>query len=172
MPISYSSPSHSSDPSTEIKPLPPSPTTPIYNNPIQSCSDPVQCHRDKYIDCPVHDIRLQHKNAKNKRRRERRIAFHLECKCTFLYSKACGHGFTHRGTHHCISSRDWDLHMEGPQSPIHETIIHRGQFSRTVIPHPDPGKPQPPKRARLTQMLDPDRDTYYSDYSDWEFILD
>nr|QHU79556.1 transactivator protein [Opuntia virus 1] len=140
MPISYSSPSHSSDPSSEIKPLPQTPTTPV-DKPITTCPDPLQCTRDKHIGCPIHDQHLIHKNAKKRKRRPRRLAFHLECKCTFLYSKDCGHGFSHRGTHHCISSRDWDLHMEGSQSPLLQTVIHRGQYSRTVIHHPDPGKP-------------------------------
>nr|QHU79490.1 transactivator protein [Opuntia virus 1] len=172
MPISYSSPSHSSDPSTEIQPTQKSPSTPTDKPITPQCPNPQQCHLDKYIGCPIHDEYLIHRNAKKRRRRERRIAFHLECKCTFLHSKTCGHGFTHRGTHHCISGRDWDLHLEGPQSPIHETIIHRGQYSRTVVPHPDPGKPQPPKRARLTQILDPDGDTDQFEDSDWEFILE
>nr|QHU79220.1 transactivator protein [Opuntia virus 1] len=169
MPISYSSPSHSSDPSDEIKPHNSITTTPIYDNPIKACTDPQQCTRDKHIDCPVHEIKKIHQKRK---RRQRRIAFHLECGCTFLYSKTCGNGFTHRGTHHCISGRDWDLHREGSQSPIHQTIVHRGQYSRTVVPHPDPGKPQPPKTTRITQVLDPDGDTDQFEDSDWEFFLD
>nr|QHU79400.1 transactivator protein [Opuntia virus 1]QHU79424.1 transactivator protein [Opuntia virus 1] len=172
MPISYSSPSHSSDPSTEIKPTQKSPSTPT-DKPIKPlCPDHLQCHLDKYIGCPIHDEHLIHRNAKKRKRRPRRLAFHLSCGCTFLYSKNCGHGFSHRGSYHSISSRDWDLHMEGPQSPIHETIIHRGQYSRTVVPHPNTGQPQPAQTIRPPQMLDPNRDTYYSEDSDWEFILD
>nr|AIL25842.1 transcription activator protein [Cotton leaf curl Multan virus] len=62
--------------------------------------------------CTQVPIKVQHREAK---RRNRRRRVDLECGCSYYLSINChNHGFTHRGTHHCSSSREWRIYLEVP----------------------------------------------------------
>nr|QCY72127.1 TrAP protein [Cotton leaf curl Alabad virus] len=59
--------------------------------------------------CTQVPIKVQHREAK---RRIRRRRVDLECGCSYYLSINChNHGFTHRGTHHCSSSREWRIYL-------------------------------------------------------------
>ncbi|ANX99787.1 transcription activator protein [Senna leaf curl virus] len=61
-------------------------------------------------------IKVQHNRAK-KRFRRRRVD--LDCGCSYFLAIGChNHGFTHRGVHHCSSSREWRIYLDGSKSPI------------------------------------------------------
>nr|AGZ95250.1 C2 [Papaya leaf curl Guandong virus] len=62
-------------------------------------------------------IKVQHRIAKKKTIRRRRVD--LNCGCTYYLSINCHNdGFTHRGIHHCSSSREWRVYLDGTKSPI------------------------------------------------------
>nr|WCJ14474.1 TrAP [Fenugreek yellow vein virus] len=64
--------------------------------------------------CTQVPIKVQHRRAKKKFRRRR---VDLECGCSYAIS-CHNHGFTHRGVHHCSSSREWRLYLDGSKSPL------------------------------------------------------
>nr|ABY59048.1 AC2 [Tomato yellow leaf curl Vietnam virus] len=67
--------------------------------------------------CTQLPIKVQHKIAKKKPVRRRRVD--LPCGCTYYFGINCAsHGFSHRGTHHCSSSREWRIYLDNQQSPI------------------------------------------------------
>ncbi|AGV74353.1 transcription activator protein [Tomato leaf curl Hainan virus] len=62
-------------------------------------------------------IKVQHRQAKKKTIRRRRVD--LPCGCSYFSSINCAdHGFTHRGTHHCNSGREWRFYLGHTKSPI------------------------------------------------------
>nr|ALN12529.1 trap [Tomato leaf curl Sudan virus]UCC70396.1 AC2 [Chilli leaf curl virus]ALN12535.1 trap [Tomato leaf curl Sudan virus]ALN12541.1 trap [Tomato leaf curl Sudan virus]ALN12547.1 trap [Tomato leaf curl Sudan virus] len=67
--------------------------------------------------CSQVPIKVQHKLAKKKIIRRRRVD--LDCGCSYyLHINCSNHGFTHRGTHHCSSSREWRIYLGDKQSPL------------------------------------------------------
>nr|AGT59213.1 AC2 protein [Tomato yellow leaf curl virus] len=67
--------------------------------------------------CSQVSIKVQHKIAKKKPIRRKRVD--LDCGCSYYLHINCNnHGFTHRGTHHCSSSREWRFYMGDKQSPL------------------------------------------------------
>ncbi|ATO88009.1 AC2 [Coccinia mosaic Virudhunagar virus] len=61
-------------------------------------------------------IKAQHRKSKRAIRRRR---IDLKCGCSYYYSIDChDHGFTHRGVHHCNSSREWRVYLDGTKSPL------------------------------------------------------
>nr|AFX60762.1 TRAP [Macroptilium yellow spot virus] len=89
-------------------------------------------------------IKVQHRAAKRRAIRRRRID--IDCGCSIYVHINCrGHGFTHRGTHHCTSGREWRLYLGDIKSPLFQnqppggSTIHDNQD----IPRPDQVQPQP-----------------------------
>nr|AXE43634.1 TrAP protein [Croton yellow vein mosaic virus] len=70
-------------------------------------------------------IKVQHKIAKKGIRRRR---VDLPCGCSYFISIAChNHGFTHRGTHHCRSSREWRVYLGDSKSPYFKITQHHNR---------------------------------------------
>nr|ARM20156.1 transcriptional activator [Jacquemontia yellow vein virus] len=70
-------------------------------------------------------IEPKHRIAKKRAVRRRRID--LDCGCSIYISINCrNHGFTHRGTHHCSSGKEWRVYLEGTKSPLFQDIQPRG----------------------------------------------
>nr|ALB26157.1 transcription activator [Okra enation leaf curl virus] len=66
--------------------------------------------------CTQVPIKVQHREAKRAHRRKR---VDLECGCSYYLSINCfNHGFSHRGTHHCSSYKEWRLYLGGSKSPF------------------------------------------------------
>nr|AJE24733.1 transcriptional activator protein [Tobacco leaf curl Pusa virus] len=71
--------------------------------------------------CTQVPIKVQHKIAKKRPIRRRRID--LPCGCSYYFGIDCAsHGFTHRGTHHCNSGREWRVYLDGQKSPLFQDI--------------------------------------------------
>ncbi|AGU13646.1 Transcriptional activator protein [Tomato yellow leaf curl Saudi virus] len=67
--------------------------------------------------CSQVPIKVQHKLAKKKIIRRRRLD--LDCGCSYyLHINCTNHGFTHRGTHHCSSGNEWRFYLGDKQSPL------------------------------------------------------
>nr|AFO38441.1 C2 [Jatropha mosaic Nigeria virus] len=117
-------------------------------------------------------IKVKHRLAKTKRIRRRRID--LECGCSYyLHLNCANNGFTHRGVHHCSSSREWRVYLGDKQSPI----FHDHGAERAAIQHqprhhhpPDPVQPQPPEGTGSSQVLSelPSLDDFTD--SVWDFL--
>ncbi|ADF58309.1 transactivator protein TrAP [Okra yellow mosaic Mexico virus - [Herissantia:Colima 1]] len=99
-------------------------------------------------------IKLAHRQAKRKSIRRRRID--LECGCSIYFHIGCtGHGFTHRGTHHCTSGREWRLYLGDRKSPIFQDVPSRGTivYENQSIPRSDTVQPQPEESVASPQSL-------------------
>nr|AGM20533.1 TrAP protein [Tomato yellow leaf curl Yunnan virus] len=112
--------------------------------------------------CTQVPIKVQHRIAKKSVRRRR---VDLPCGCTYYYSISCAnHGLSHRGTHHCNSSREWRVYLDGSKSPIFQNNQTR---PATVLNEPrhnhDPNtvQPQPEESVGTTPMFSdlPDLDS-------------
>nr|AGN52708.1 TrAP [Tomato leaf curl Sudan virus]AGN52714.1 TrAP [Tomato leaf curl Sudan virus] len=67
--------------------------------------------------CSPVPIKVQHKIAKKQPIRRKRVD--LDCGCSYyLHINCINYGFTHRGTHHCSSNREWRFYLGDKQSPI------------------------------------------------------
>ncbi|ADV15511.1 transcriptional regulator [Sida mosaic Bolivia virus 1] len=89
-------------------------------------------------------IKPQHRAAKRRATRRRRID--LNCGCSiYVHINCSNHGFTHRGNHHCASSREWRLYLGGNKSPVFQDNQRRGHnlHQHEDLPHPNPVQPQP-----------------------------
>nr|AGZ95036.1 transcriptional activator protein [Tomato leaf curl Sudan virus] len=76
--------------------------------------------------CSQIPIKVQHKLAKKKPVRRRRVD--LDCGCSYYIHINCiNHGFTHRGTHHCSSSKEWRFYLGDKQSPLFQDHQPRQQ---------------------------------------------
>ncbi|ALV85584.1 trans-activating protein [Pavonia mosaic virus] len=99
-------------------------------------------------------IKPQHRAAKRRITRRRRID--LNCGCSiYIHINCADHGFTHRGTHHCASGREWRVYLGGRQSPLFQDVQSRGPVihKHQGISHPDPVQPQPEESIGSPQML-------------------
>ncbi|QEE82322.1 transcriptional activator protein [Tomato vein clearing leaf deformation virus] len=99
-------------------------------------------------------IKVAHRAAKRRAIRRRRID--IDCGCSFFRHINCAnHGFTHRGIHHCASSREWRVYLGDNKSPVFQNNqggrppIHE----RQSVPHPDPVQPQLEEGAGSSQSL-------------------
>ncbi|AFD54478.1 transactivating protein [Centrosema yellow spot virus] len=123
-------------------------------------------------------IKPQHRAAKRRATRRRRID--LDCGCTVyihincrnsISSLSINHGFTHRGTHHCASGREWRVYLGDNKSPLFQDNqgrrphIHQHQS----LPHPDTVQPQPAESVGSPQgipqfpSLDDFTDSFWDD---------
>ncbi|WAB58490.1 transcription activator protein [Cajanus scarabaeoides yellow mosaic virus] len=81
--------------------------------------------------CSPPSIKAQHRFAKKKQRAIRRRRIDLPCGCSFYAHIDCHkYGFTHRGTHHCLSSEQWRLYLGNNKSPIFQ-----GPHPRVTVGH-------------------------------------
>ncbi|AFZ40231.1 TrAP [Tomato mottle wrinkle virus] len=70
-------------------------------------------------------IKPRHRAAKQRAIRRKRID--LDCGCSIYIHLNCrNNGFTHRGTHHCASSREWRLYLGDCKSPLFQDNQRRG----------------------------------------------
>ncbi|SAM29869.1 transcriptional activator protein [Tomato leaf curl Palampur virus] len=119
---------------------------------------------------PVAKTSLPKKKKKNIRRRR----VDLQCGCSYYISINChDHGFTHRGIHHCGSSREWRVYLGRSKSPVFQDFETR----RETLPHeprhynsPNPVQPQPEESTGASQVFSniPDLDGLTP--SDWAFL--
>nr|ACA96971.1 AC2 [Cotton leaf curl Burewala virus]ACA96977.1 AC2 [Cotton leaf curl Burewala virus]ACA96983.1 AC2 [Cotton leaf curl Burewala virus]ACC78736.1 TrAP [Cotton leaf curl Burewala virus]ACC78748.1 TrAP [Cotton leaf curl Burewala virus] len=121
--------------------------------------------------CTQLPIKVQHREAK---RRSRRRRVDLECGCSYYLSINChNHGFTHRGTHHCSSSREWRIYLAGSKSPLFQDHQPRQPSIHDEYGHThdqDPVQSQPEESVGDTQMFHsfPNLDDLTA--SDWSFL--
>nr|AWQ13245.1 transcriptional activator protein [Tomato leaf curl Kerala virus] len=121
--------------------------------------------------CTQVPIKVQHRLAKKGTRRRR---VDLPCGCSYFIALAChNHGFTHRGTHHCSSSREWRVYLGDSKSPI----IQDNRSPQPPIPdeprhhhRPSTVQSQPEESVGDTQMFPslPNLDDLTA--SDWSFL--
>nr|ALU33568.1 AC2 [Tomato yellow leaf curl Thailand virus] len=99
-------------------------------------------------------IKVQHRIAKRATRRRR---VDLPCGCSYFVAIGChNNGFTHRGTTHCNSIREWRVYLDGQKSPIFQD----NQAPREPIPEEprhnhvtNPVQPQPEESVGDTQVF-------------------
>nr|AGD98634.1 transactivating protein [Sida mottle Alagoas virus]AGD98639.1 transactivating protein [Sida mottle Alagoas virus]AGD98644.1 transactivating protein [Sida mottle Alagoas virus] len=115
-------------------------------------------------------IKPRHRIAKKRAVRRRRVD--LDCGCSIYQHLNCtGHGFTHRGTHHCTSSREWRLYLGNNKSPLFQDNQGRGStvHQDKSVPHPDQVQPQPEESIGSPQgipqfpSLDDINDSFWDD---------
>ncbi|ACN42979.1 Trap [Bean golden mosaic virus-[Brazil:SAdG 7:soybean:2008]] len=97
-------------------------------------------------------IKVQHRAAKKRAIRRRRVD--LECGCTiYVHINCYGHGFTHRGTHHCTSSGEWRVYLGDIKSPLFQDVQRRRStiHNDQSIPPPNTVQPQPQEQTGSTQ---------------------
>nr|UOL65539.1 transcriptional activator protein [Lisianthus enation leaf curl virus] len=99
-------------------------------------------------------IKVKHRIAKRATRRRR---VDLPCGCSYFVAIGChNNGFTHRGTTHCNSIREWRVYLDGQKSPIFqdnqapgETIPEEPRHNHVT----NPVQPQPEESVGDTQMF-------------------
>nr|QBZ28516.1 ORF5 [Sida yellow mosaic China virus] len=117
-------------------------------------------------------IKVQHREAKKRPIRRRRVD--LPCGCSYYFGLNCAnHGFSHRGTHHCNSGREWRVYLDGQKSPVfqdnpapRETVLDEPRRHHS----PSPVQLQPEESVGDTQMFSnlPNLDSFTS--SDLAFL--
>nr|ADO41093.1 transcription activator protein [Cotton leaf curl Burewala virus]AEY75692.1 transcription activator protein [Cotton leaf curl Burewala virus] len=121
--------------------------------------------------CTQLPIKVQHREAK---RRNRRRIVDLELGCSLYLSINChNHGFTHRGTHHCSSSREWRIYLGSSKSPLFQDHQPRQPSIHDEYGYThdqDPVQSQPEESVGDTQMFHsfPNLDDLTA--SDWSFL--
>nr|AOV62456.1 transcriptional activator protein [Malvastrum bright yellow mosaic virus]AOV62462.1 transcriptional activator protein [Malvastrum bright yellow mosaic virus]AOV62468.1 transcriptional activator protein [Malvastrum bright yellow mosaic virus] len=115
-------------------------------------------------------IKTAHRQAKRRAIRRRRID--LDCGCSIYFHIGCtGHGFTHRGAHHCTSGREWRVYLGDRKSPIFQDLpskrpsIHEDQSvpcTNTVQPQPEESVGSPQSIPELPSLDDID-DSFWVD---------
>nr|AYW01577.1 transcriptional activator protein [Tomato leaf curl New Delhi virus] len=119
---------------------------------------------------PVAKTSLRQK--KNKSIRRRRVD--LQCGCTYYISINChDHGFTHRGVHHCGSSREWRIYLENSKSPVFQNFETRQQALPNTARHNQDSNTVQPQSAES-----PGASQVFSNFpnldgltpSDWDFL--
>ncbi|CBA32741.1 transcriptional activator protein [Croton yellow vein virus] len=116
-------------------------------------------------------IKVQHRIAKKGIRRR---PVDLPCGCSYFISIAChDHGFTHRGTHHCSSSREWRIYLGDSKSPVfqdnrtpQQAIPNEGRHND----NPNTVQSQPEESIGDAQVFSslPNLDDFTA--SDWSFL--
>nr|AYW01261.1 Transcriptional Activator Protein [Cucurbit leaf crumple virus] len=99
-------------------------------------------------------IKAQHRAAKTRAIRRRRID--LDCGCSiYLHLNCADYGFSHRGTHHAVSGREFRFYLGRTKSPLFQDIPRRGStiHNNEDIPHPDQIQPQPQESTKSSQSI-------------------
>ncbi|AAK16439.1 C2 protein [Tomato leaf curl Malaysia virus] len=122
--------------------------------------------------CTQVPIKVQHRIAKKKPVRRRRVD--LTCGCSYYFSINCAnHGFSHRGITHCNSMREWRVYLDDQKSPLFQD----NPAPREAIPeeprhrnHTSAVQPQPEESVGDTPMFSnlPNLDSFTS--SDLAFL--
>ncbi|ABN80359.1 C2 protein [Pumpkin yellow mosaic Malaysia virus] len=126
--------------------------------------------QSKNHSIPVAKKSLPHNKKKNIRRRR----IDLPCGCSYYMSINChDHGFTHRGVHHCGSSREWRIYLGSSKSPLFQNIETRHQTLSHGTRHNQNAcnvQPQTAESTGTSQMCSnvPDLDGLTP--SDWDFL--
>ncbi|QGV12712.1 transcriptional activator protein [Begomovirus myanmarense] len=116
-------------------------------------------------------IKVKHRIAKRGIRRRR---VDLDCGCSYFIALRChGYGFTHRGTHHCSSSREWRVYLGDSKSPLFQDIrAPQPAISGEPRHHhrPNTVQLQPEESSGSAQVFSslPNLDDFTA--SDWEFL--
>ncbi|AEA76817.1 TrAP [Pepper leaf curl Bangladesh virus-India [India/Mograhat/2007]] len=116
-------------------------------------------------------IKVQHRLAKKGTRRRR---VDLDCGCSYFIALRChDHGFTHRGTHHCSSGREWRVYLGDNKSPVfQDNRAPPPAISNEPRHHNSPStvQSQPEESVGDTQMFSniPNLDDLTA--SDWSFL--
>ncbi|AAK64550.1 transcription activation protein TrAp [Hollyhock leaf crumple virus-[Cairo]] len=123
------------------------------------------------ISCTQVPIKVKHREAKKRAIRRRRID--IPCGCTVYVAFTCrDNGFTHRGNHHCASSREWRSYLDNQQSPFFQNPTRNLDefFERESHRHPDPVQSQPQEGIGDSHMFSqlPNLDDFTP--SDWSFL--
>ncbi|AJE29616.1 transcriptional activator protein [Oxalis yellow vein virus] len=117
-------------------------------------------------------IKPRHKIAKRAPRRRR---VDLDCGCSiYVHINCSNNGFTHRGTHHCASGREWRLYPGDNKSPVFQDVPSRRPAVQQdqSVPHPDKVQPQPqesigsPQGIPQLPSLDDISDSFWEDLFD------
>nr|AAR28539.1 AC2 [Tomato leaf curl New Delhi virus] len=119
---------------------------------------------------PVAKTSLPQKKKKSIRRRR----VDLPCGCSYYVSINChDHGFTHRGIHHCGSSREWRIYLGNSKSPVFQNFETRQQALPNTARHNQDSntiQPQPAESTGASQVFSnfPNLDGLTP--SDWDFL--
>nr|UYO78066.1 AC2 [Tomato leaf curl New Delhi virus] len=119
---------------------------------------------------PVAKTSLPQKRKKSIRRKR----VDLQCGCSYYISINChDHGFTHRGVHHCGSSREWRVYLDRSKSPVFQNIETRQQAvpdQSRYNQSPNTVQPQPAESPGASQVFSnfPSLDGLTP--SDWDFL--
>ncbi|AOT83404.1 trans-activating protein [Sida chlorotic vein virus] len=104
-------------------------------------------------------IKQQHRIAKKrqaKTRAIRRRRIDIECGCSiYVHINCTGHGFTHRGEHHCTSGGEWRLYLGNNKSPVFQDIQGRRPpvHKDPSVSHPNTVQLQPAESVASPQGL-------------------
>nr|AJC52389.1 transcriptional activator protein [Papaya leaf curl virus] len=121
--------------------------------------------------CTQVPIKVQHRIAKKRTTRRRDD---LPCGCSYFMALDCRiNGFTHRGTHHCNSGREWRVYLDGQKSPVFQDIPTPRETIHNERRHnqsPNTVQSQPEESVGDTQMFPslPNLDDFTA--SDWSFL--
>ncbi|AAD17899.1 AC2 protein [Chino del tomate virus] len=99
-------------------------------------------------------IKTAHRQAKKRAIRRRRID--LRCGCSIYFHIGCtGHGFTHRGIHHCTSGGEWRVYLGDRKSPLFQDVQSGGStvYENQGLPRSDTVQPQPEESVASPQSL-------------------
>ncbi|ALK03609.1 transactivator protein [Whitefly-associated begomovirus 7] len=117
-------------------------------------------------------VKVLHRNAKKRALRRKRVD--LDCGCSFYLHIGCtNHGFTHRGTHHCGSGKEWRFYLGDNKSPLFQDTTTRPEAVQLQQRHnncPDQVQPQPEEGSGDSQVFSdlPNLDCLTA--SDWSFL--
>nr|QHB15503.1 AC2 [Begomovirus sp.] len=98
-------------------------------------------------------IKPRHRYAKRQTRRKR---IDLHCGCSiYVHINCANHGFTHRGTHHCMSGNEWRFYLGDSKSPIFQDHQSGAAHTHTQqgVPHSNQSEPQPAESVGSPQSL-------------------
>ncbi|AEI91386.1 AC2 gene product [Sida mosaic Alagoas virus] len=118
-------------------------------------------------------IKPRHRIAKSRATRRRRVD--LDCGCSlYVHINCSNNGFTHRGTHHCASGREWRLYLGDNKSPVFQDLPSRGPVVHNdqSVPRTDKVQPQPQESIGSPQgipelpSLDDFSDSFWNDLFD------
>ncbi|UFT26550.1 transactivator protein [Macroptilium mottle virus] len=101
-------------------------------------------------------IKAQHRIAKRANRKIRRRRIDINCGCSiYVHINCSNHGFTHRGTHHCSSGREFRFYLGGSKSPLFQDNQSGGSHihNNENIPHTNPVQSQHQEQTGSTQGI-------------------
>ncbi|ABS32016.1 AC2 protein [Begomovirus allamandae] len=117
-------------------------------------------------------VKVQHRIAKHRPIRRRRLD--LPCGCSIYKAiNRADHGFTHRGEHHCGSSKEWRIYLDGAKSPLFQDHgTHQEDVLQEPRHHPCPSQiqPQPQEATGDSQVLPELEDLHSLTSSDLAFL--